>query len=385
MTLKLGEYLAQGKTYYSARKPKPDGSREEIKFWQSRGYCDMYVDYCTQKLPKIDYGFFFAAQSYIDTNIPECLPTTSDPSQYKLQMDHVHKYSAPYVHLLNKQDFPWFWICTDDRIITRKSRQDVTNLPKEILGQWNKEFTWSCMPSYEEAGSRVKRELVETYADIQKLNMIEAKCEHPSTPRAVKLTVVANQTTYSNDPSCPRFKALKEWVLDHAESQEDIKLIGDWDPLFKYGFTSPELKDRQDFNKDPEVFGLPLKYPQFVGKRKSEEVDEVFKNTRYTLCIPVINGYCTSKYLESLQIGVLPFIPPFYDEQFNAIPQDCFLRVTSPTDMWNKIDYLDKNPDKRIALVEYYQNLFVRPYFNGGFLKSQINQRLEKFNLEPLA
>jgi hypothetical protein len=53
--------------------------------------------------------------------------------------------------------------------------------------------------------------------------------------------------------------------------------------------------------------------------------------------------------------------------------------------MWNKIDYLDKNPDKRIALVEYYQNLFVRPYFNGGFLKSQINQRLEKFNLEPLA
>lgn len=141
------------------------------------------------------------------------------------------------------------------------------------------------------------------------------------------------------------------------------------------------MKDRQSFNKEPHG---DIKYPQFCGKMKSEEVDTVFQNTRYTLTLPVINGYCTSKYLEALQQGVLPFIPPFYDEQFNAIPKDCFLRVSSPEDMWNKINYLEQNPGVRVTLVKHFQKLWIEPCIDGEFIKAEINNRLPFFGLKML-
>jgi hypothetical protein len=335
-------------------------------------------------LPKIDAGFFFVAPGLIDVNIPFCIKKRNS-SDYKLQLPQTHKCTAPYLHLMNIQNFPWYWISTDDRLITRKYREDMFNMPQKILGQWNTEYKWLCAPSYSDVDSRVERILKVTYNEIQKLNLVGLKDEDftdPASERNTKMIVVANQTTYSNDPTCQRFKELKKWILDFEEGTSvSTKIIGDWDNSFKCNFRSKVAKEMQQFNLRKDIKIEDQYYPQFIGKVKPKELDEYFREARYTLCLPVIQGYCTWKYLEAISNGVLPFIPPFYDEQFNAIPKDSPIRVNSPAEFHAKIEYFEQHPESRIKLVKYLQNTCCKPYTNGSFMKEQLNQCFVEQNL----
>ncbi len=373
-TLRIGEYLWKDKKFYSARLPL---GCEEVEFWRSREYCDLYVKYCTEKVPKIDIGFFFVAPGLIDVNIPFCIKKRNS-EDYKLQLPQTHKCTAPFLHCMNIQNFPWYWISTDDRLITRKYREDMFNMPRRILGQWNAEYTWQCAPGYNDVKTRIPRTLRVTYDEVQKLNLIglkETDLIDPAIDRSIKTLVVANQTTYSNDPSCHRFQQLKRWILDKEEGQiENVtKIIGDWDNSFKCNFRSNVAKEMQAFNLRKDIAYLDQYYPQFVGKVKAKELDSYFRDSRYTLCIPVIKGYLTWKYLEAAINGVLPFIPPFYDEQFKEIPENAVFRVDSPENLYAKIEYFEQNPEARIKVVRYIQNVCCKPFLNGDFFKKRLN------------
>ena len=383
MTLKIGSHLWQDRKFYSARKP--DGC-EEVEFWQSREYCDLYVNYCNSKVPKVDIGFFFVAPGLIDVNIPFCIKKRNS-DDYKLQLPQTHKCTAPFLHCMNIQNFPWYWISTDDRLITRKYREDMFNMPQKILGQWDASYKWLCAPWYDRIDERVERILDVSYNEIQKLNLVgldESDIIDPAEERDTEMFVVANQTTYSNDPSCHRFRELKYWILDAEEGSESVrtKIAGDWDNSFKCNFRSNVAKEMQQFNLRKDIKQEDQYYPQFIGKVKPKELDEYFRKSRYTICLPVIQGYLTWKYLEALMNGVLPFIPPFYDEQFRAIPADSPIRVSSPEQLRAKIEYFEQNPEQRIKLVRYLQNTWLKPALSGDFLRVQLNSCFEEQALE---
>lgn len=383
MTLKIGEHLWKDQKFYSARKPD---KCEEVEFWQSREYCDLYVQYCNEKVPVANIGFFFVAPGLIDVNIPFCIKKRNS-NDYKLQLPQTHKCTAPFLHCMNVQNFPWYWISTDDRLITRKYREDMFNMPQRILGQWNAEYKWLCAPWYDKISERVERILKVSYDEIQKLNLIgisEDSIIDPANERSTRMFVVANQTTYSNDPSCHRFRELKHWILDKEESLESshTKIAGDWDNSFKCNFRSNISKEMQQFNLRKDIKHEDQYYPQFIGKVKPKELDNYFRDSRYTVCFPVIHGYLTWKYLEALMNGVLPFIPPFYDEQHHEISADHPIRVHTPEELYQKIEYFEQNPEQRIKLVRYLQNLWLRPCINGDFMKFQINCCFAEQDLE---
>ena len=46
-----------------------------------------------------------------------------------------------------------------------------------------------------------------------------------------------------------------------------------------------------------------------------------------------------------LKMGVVPFLHPEYDTQFNAVSKDDFIRVKTPEEFYKKMQYLDENPE----------------------------------------
>ena len=218
------------------------------------------------------------------------------------------------------------------------------------------------------------------------IGLAESDIKDPSTERDIEIFVVANQTTYSNDPSCHRFRELKHWILDEEEGRILVhtRIAGDWDNSFKCNFRSNVAKEMQQFNLRKDIKQEDQYYPQFIGKIKPKELDSYFGRSRYTLCLPVIQGYLTWKYLEALMNGVLPFIPPFYDAQFNAIPEDSPIRVSSPDQLRAKIKYFEENPESRIKLVRYLQNIWLKPALSGDFMRSQLNSCFREQNLPEI-
>ena len=142
------------------------------------------------------------------------------------------------------------------------------------------------------------------------------------------------------------------------------------------------IEYNKKYNDYADIPKEDIIYPQFKGRVDASVVDEVFQNTRYTVCFPVIPGYLTWKYLEALMNGCLPFIPPFYDEQFNAIPHDAIIRVKDPDDMHRKIEYFEENPESRIKLVRFYQETVLKPCMDGSYFYPHLNRFLERHGIE---
>lgn len=86
----------------------------------------------------------------------------------------------------------------------------------------------------------------------------------------------------------------------------------------------------------------------------------------------------TSKYAEMLRVGVLPFLHPDYDTQYSLVPRDHFIRVKTPQEMFEKIEELEANPEKRIKMVKELQFKFLQGVRKGTFLAKTINPFLER-------
>jgi hypothetical protein len=161
------------------------------------------------------------------------------------------------------------------------------------------------------------------------------------------------QSSYGKQEVDYRLEALKKWILNRPNS-EDYHIYGKWDERFTKGFS------------------------QFQGYRTPEEIDAVFKKTKYTLIIPIRPHWVTSKYAEMLRVGVVPFFHPDYDTQYSVLPKDHYLRVKTPQELFEKIEELEANPEKRIKIVKELQFRFLQGVRKGTFLANVINPFLER-------
>ena len=373
-------------TFYSLRKPDDQGNREEIPYWGGRAFQDLYAQYCRDKLPHIDFGLFFMTQGATATGVEGVIMRRQDPNQYRLQLPSARKCYAPFLHAINVLQFPWFMISTDERLTESMPRYECgVNFPKSVMGQWKHKVPWEVVENYNHPNVYVDRDLDVQYGAVEKLNLVDAKLISPAAERPNKFVIVANQSTNRNDLSCQRFQQLKKWILDDPRTK-DYTIYGEWDPAYLVGYEEEKTKEGHkkliEFNKDYLDYSkLPpekILYPQFKGRVDSSVIDSAFQQTRYTLCFPVIHGYLTWKWLEALMNGCLPFIPPFYDEQFNAIPEDAVIRVKDPEELHFKIDWFEQNPDKRIQLVQFYQETVLKPCLDGSYIYPHINRFLER-------
>lgn len=313
-----------------------------------------------QDLEQPDFGIGFASQGLTMVNIPGIIPSIKDPSRMTGSLDMTLIYGAPLIHYLNMSKLPWFMIMTDPRYIKKNQKwRDMVNGPRECVAQYNSSINFTHFDTYPDpsTGTELTEELPLTYSGIEKLNLIGEQIIAPEGQRLTKFAIVAMQSSYGKADVDYRLEALKKWILNQPNSEE-FKIYGKWDERFTNG------------------------YNQFQGYKSPEEIDNVFKDTRYTLIIPIRPDWVTSKYAEMLRVGVVPFYHPEYDTQFSTLPKDHYLRVKTPKEMFEKIEELEKNPTMRITIVKQLQMQFLQGVRKGEFLCDVLNPFLERAGIE---
>jgi hypothetical protein len=129
----------------------------------------------------------------------------------------------------------------------------------------------------DEIGSEIITDVIKSrYTGIEKMNLINEDVVDCSNDRKNKFAIVSMQLTSPTSTKDWRFDIIKEYVLDLDVNKEAI-IFGQWSDYFKNG------------------------YPQFKGYIATKDLDDLFKNTRYTLVLPTQAKWVTSKYAEMLQ------------------------------------------------------------------------------------
>jgi hypothetical protein len=84
--------------------------------------------------------------------------------------------------------------------------------------------------------------------------------------------------------------------------------------------------------------------PRFKGSKKFDELRKELSGVKYTLIIPIKKGWVTSKWVEMISNGIIPFFHPTYDEQKHCkVPE--YIRLKSPKELREKIQELELNPE----------------------------------------
>ena len=311
----------------------------------------------TKELDQPDFGIGFATQGLTMVNIPGIIPGIKDPTKFTSALDMTLIYSAPVIHWLNMSKIPWFMVMTDPRYVKKTQKwRDMVNTPKEGIAQYNMDIELIHFDTYPNptSGKEVTDKFYLKHSGVEKLNLIAESVIPPDNDdRDIKFSIVAMQSSYGKQEVDYRLEALKKWILTQKGS-DDYNIYGKWDERFTRGYT------------------------QFQGYKNPEEIDAIFKKTRYTLIIPIRPHWVTSKYAEMLRVGVIPFFHPDYDTQYSLVPKDHYIRVNTPKELFEKIDELESNPEKRIKMVKELQFRFLQGVRKGTFLAKTINPFLER-------
>ncbi len=307
---------------------------------------------------KPDFGIGFPAQGFAMINIPNFLPQLRDPSKLCAALNMTVRYSGPVVDYINRSGIKWYWIATDPRYCeTNMKRRDLANTPAEILAQYNDTLNLTTIDRYEEGSPETAKKIPVVYTGVEKLNLVNEKIIPPDNERDIRFAIVAMQSSYGKDNIKDyRYNILKNWVFKYDKEKEAV-VYGKWAEIF---------------TKD---------YPQFKGFIEHTEVDDMFSRTKYTLVIPIRPHWVTSKYAEMLRVGVVPFLHPDYDTQYNIVPKDHFIRAKTPEDFYEKMKFLDENPEKRINLIKNLQAKLLSGVRKGEFFINMINEHNKKNNI----
>ena len=101
--------------------------------------------------------------------------------------------------------------------------------------------------------------------------------------------------------------------------------------------------------------------------------------TKYTFCVPIKEGMVTSKYAEMLHYGIIPFLHPSYDTDFNVFPEGHFIRCKSPEDLKKKIEFLNANPEHYKKLFYNLQEKYLKDsYYTGEHVDNKIWEAYER-------
>lgn len=297
-----------------------------------------------------DYAIIMFGQVGTVT-IPGKIQQIKDRSLIASVIDMTKNYTTPISKWMNERQVPYIEIQNDPRYHCNQSR-DVFHLPFKTLSQYNYKFTANHIKSYEDQ-DRVDTELSASYDGME-----TAFCIGRKYPLISEIEKTNSFMVVLNEGKPSRYDMLNEWVLSKFDHPVDI--YGQWD--------------------DERMHA----YAGYRGSKKLEELQPLLRNTKYTFIIPIAKGWVTSKYLEMIHNGVVPFFHPTYDEQNHTKVPD-ILRPKDPKDLRSRIKYLEKNPEQYISLLEQLQDILKPSYYDGTFLaKSVMGSIIDNYELPDL-
>jgi len=324
----------------------------------NRTYPERYTDLWekVKHLEQPDFAVVFSTQGLTQVSIPGIVPTVRTPGKFTECLEMTIRYCSAQMNYLNQSNIPWFMVVNDGRFIRKDIRyRDMHNLPREIMSFYEEEINihhYDTLPG----GKMVSDPVKMSYSGMIWLNNIGEEITSPDAEKPNKFSIVAMQAAYGKSEKDSRFTVLNDWFLSRP-GNEDLAIYGKWNEHFSEG------------------------HPQFKGLVAHTEIDEIFRKTRYTLLIPTQPLWVTTKIVEMLTLGVIPFVHPSYDEKFLSFPKDSFFRVSSPQDLQEKIEKLEANPELRIKMVKIAQEKYLKGVNDGSCVIDAINPYLQRAGL----
>lgn len=319
-----------------------------IDIWENfkaRDEEDTYNRVCQvhDEISGFDYGVIMFGQVGTVT-IPNRIEQVKNRHLIASVIDMTKNYSTPISKWLNERKPNWIELQNDPRYHSNQSR-DMFHMPNKILSQYNYTLTSKHIKSYEDQDiTYTENECV--YSGIETLYLVgrtKPDLVELSKSKTEKFMVVLNE----GSPS--RYNMLKEWVLD---SYGNVDVYGKWEH-------ESAVSDSR-----------------FRGSLHIEELANKLKNVKYTFIIPIAPGWATSKYIEMIHNGVIPFFHPTYDSQKNLKVPD-FLRLQKPSDLKKRIEFLENNPNDYLKLLQELQKVLRDEYYDGSFISDTIMKEID--------
>lgn len=308
------------------------------------------INYVYEKLKdkQID-GCFLLSGPTSFKNIPNFLykriKLQKGIKEYAKVINFAKKYVSQIYIALNKLNIPWVLIANDPRYI--KQGLDLLNPPVKILSQYNEEYIHKTIDNVEDQNI-ITIPIKCEYAQMEKIFLLD-KDKPKLFDKDIKFMMVLNEGK-NGVPS--RYPLLKEYVLDHME---DVEIYGEWNESI--------------LNEDK----------RFKGPKKFSELQQILPRVKYTLVIPIKKGWVTSKYIEMIYNGIIPFFHPTYDEQKHCkVPN--YLRLQKPEDLYKKIDELENNPELYNKILNECLQCITDDDLSGVKLWNIIKENMPKIN-----
>lgn len=327
-----------------------------IKTQYNETYYRHIINYFDEKNIKIDYGIMMVGQIGTVT-VPNKIRQLKNPNLFASVIEMTKGYTTPIAVWLNKTKISYLEIINDPRYCLNQSR-DMFHLPEKSLSQYDYTYKVRTIKSYDDQ-DLIYTDINATYEGMEVAYCYGRKFPVPDDinhKRTNDFVVVLNE---GSKPS--RYSMIKEWVLDH---HKNVKIYGKWE------HENVKTDDR------------------FVGSIPHEELQTMLKNVKYTFIIPISDGWVTSKYIEMIHSGVIPFFHPSYDTQRHlAIPD--FFRPKTPKEFQERIKLIQEDDEfykttiaklRKLALKEsYYDGSFINEKIMGSFIENYSRPDLSKY------
>jgi hypothetical protein len=311
---------------------------EGIKIDVSEEYYRHIINYFDKNSIDIDFCVMMVGQVGSVT-IPDKIKKVRDihDTNPASVLDMTKWYTTPISTWLNESKPRYVEIVNDPRYTMKQSR-DLFHLPEKSLGQYNYTYKTNAIRSYEDQ-ERIERKVESVYAGME-----TAFCGDYEYSQDFNEERTNNFMIVLNEGKPSRYDMLNEWILQYLD---DVDVYGKWTD-------KRALEDRR-----------------FRGSKHISEIQKMLNNVKYTFIIPIAKGWVTSKYIEMIHAGVIPFFHPTYDEQRNT-PVPEFFRPKNPRELMERIDMLNAD-DLYHKSISKLRNLVLKPsYYDGTFINEKI-------------
>jgi len=307
------------------------------------------VNYLNKRLKdvKID-GCFLMSGPTANCNIPnkswKRKELAKGQKEYAKSLETFQNYVAPIYQYLNESNIPWVLIANDPRYISQGN--DLMNQPQKILSQYDETIFMQTFDNFEDQ-NYVKNTIKSNYTGMEKIFLIDKKINIAQ--KNINFMMVLNE---GNNGVKSRYPMLKEYVLD---SMDDVSIYGKW---------------------DEETIGND---PRFKGPKKFEELQKELPNVKYTFIIPIKPGWVTSKWVEMISNGIIPFFHSTYDMQKHChVPE--YIRIKNPRELHEKIEFLNNNQSEYKKILNECLACITEDDLSGRALNNTIMLNLPVMN-----
>ena len=296
----------------------------------------------------LDFIFFYTGPSST-VNIPDYINKVDGTGRVK-SLDFFKYYAAPIIKAMNELEkkVPIVGLLVDNRYILACKDWNDNNRPTYYLAQntFTKTEEFFCNPP------------------LRDIDTIESTYEYSG----IETVFLLDKKRYDTDELFEMKKTNSFMMLQNQGNGSGG--MDRWDPVRDYIVKN---------NIETDIYGkwdddLKKEYPKwFKGEKRIETMTDELLATKYTFCVPIKEGMVTSKYAEMLHYGIIPFLHPSYDTDFNVFPEGHFIRCKSPEDLKKKVQFLNDNPEHYKKLFYNLQEKYLKDsYYTGEHVDNKI-------------